>query len=95
MGWKSGWETLQAYQHYFDPQRHAEIQDQLHHRMDEVLKNELACPHSRRSAHSPCSSATKDAKATDPLSRESDRDSDSDLEYLFVLGGGRGAPDGE
>jgi integrase len=95
MGWKSGWETLQAYQHYFDPQRHAEIQDQLHHRMDEALKKELACPPSRRSAQSPYDSAAKDAKAAHALRRESDRDSDSDLEYLFVLGGGRDAPDGE
>ena len=35
MGWRSGWETLQAYQHYFDPQRHAEIQDQLYQRLDQ------------------------------------------------------------
>src|SRR5439155_62595 len=42
MGWKSGWETLQAYQHYFDPQRHSEIQDRLHQRLDAALKNDLA-----------------------------------------------------
>jgi hypothetical protein len=42
MGWKSGWETLEAYQHYFDPQRHAEIQDQLHHRYLKMSKAELA-----------------------------------------------------
>jgi len=29
MSWRSGWETLQAYQHYFDPQGHAEMQDRL------------------------------------------------------------------
>jgi len=41
MGWKSGWETLEAYQHYFDPQRHAEIQDQLHRRLDVSLRQSL------------------------------------------------------
>jgi integrase len=41
MGWKSGWETLEAYQHYFDPQRHAEIQDQLHQRLDLSLRQSL------------------------------------------------------
>jgi integrase len=40
MGWKSGWETLEAYQHYFNPQRHAEIQDQLHRRLDLSLETE-------------------------------------------------------
>ena len=49
MGWRSGWETLEAYQHYFDPQRHAEIQDELHGRMDGVLKQALS-DRSRRQA---------------------------------------------
>ena len=50
MGWKSGWETLQGYQHYFDPQRHAEMQDRLHQRLDAVLKNNEGC---RTEEHSP------------------------------------------
>lgn len=38
MGWRSGWETLEAYDHYFDPQRIAEAQDRLHAQMGEELK---------------------------------------------------------
>ncbi|MHB8629691.1 MAG: tyrosine-type recombinase/integrase [Aggregatilineales bacterium] len=33
MKWKSGWETLKAYDHYFDIDRHAELQDTLFARM--------------------------------------------------------------
>jgi integrase len=48
MGWRSGWETLDAYQHYFDPQRHAEIQNALHERMDAALEQVLKDPSHRQ-----------------------------------------------
>ena len=61
MGWKSGWETIQAYQHYFDPQRHAEIQDQLHQRLDAALKEDLdrGLVAGARAVPAPTPSATK------------------------------------
>jgi hypothetical protein len=94
MGWKSGWETLQAYQHYFDPQRHAEIQDQLHERMDQALKEELALPPSRHSAVTAPSAAVLQVELAGRSNDDGERD--SDLEYLLALGGGRGiVGDGE
>ena len=41
MKWRSE-ETIKAYDHYFDSLRHAEIQDILHARMDEDLKQYLS-----------------------------------------------------
>lgn len=91
MGWKSGWETLEAYQHYFDPQRHAEIQDQLHQRMDQTLKGALAQPPGR---HSPVPAAGGAVLQVENAGRSNhDGERDSDLEYLLALGGGRGIVD--
>lgn len=39
MGWRSGEHTLKAYEHYFDQQRHAQIQNLLHLKLDKYLKN--------------------------------------------------------
>lgn len=41
MKWKSGQETLEAYEHYFNAARHADIQDAIHSRMDEALQQNL------------------------------------------------------
>jgi len=41
---------LEAYDHYFDAVRHAEIQDRVHARLDEALRSALAAPRSARSA---------------------------------------------
>jgi integrase len=46
--WRRGWETIQAYDHYFDAERHAEIQDALHRRLDASLKAGLAGQTRRR-----------------------------------------------
>lgn len=86
MGWKSGWATLQAYQHYFDPQRHAEIQDELHRRMDLTLKDDLAQPFSRRVAIATPSGAIRQVENAAGANRDGEHD--SDLEYLLALGGG-------
>jgi integrase len=87
MGWKSGWETLEAYQHYFDPLRHAEIQDRLHQRLDETLKRELA--HRRPNGH-PVPGTFNRTEAEDDASND---ESDPDLDYLLVLGGKRASDD--
>jgi hypothetical protein len=38
MNWRSGKSTLDAYEHYFNQQRHGEIQDKLHRKLDDHLK---------------------------------------------------------
>lgn len=42
MKWRSGEAVLDAYQHYFDAARHAEVQDVLHRRLDAALGRETA-----------------------------------------------------
>ncbi|MBM7109650.1 tyrosine-type recombinase/integrase [Brevibacillus laterosporus] len=41
MKWKSGNAMIEVYQHYFDAQRHAEVQDQVYVRMEESLKQAM------------------------------------------------------
>jgi integrase len=88
MGWKSGWETLEAYQHYFDPQRHAEIQDQLHQRLDlslrQSLQDRMLTAPDRSPHQQPCQSIEQ---VDQPVSGS---EVDIDLAYLFALGGRRG-----
>jgi integrase len=88
MGWKSGWETLEAYQHYFDPQRHAEIQDQLHQRLNASLQQSLQDKMRAASDHTPHQQINQSIEETgQPVSGLA---MDVDLEYLFTLGGQRG-----
>jgi integrase len=79
MSWKSGWETLEAYQHYFDVQRHAEIQDELHKRMDRKLRDYQRVQRQVRSTHGISNEGWKPDTAPDRL--------DSELEFLYTLGG--------
>lgn len=85
MKWRSGWETLQAYQHYFDPQRHAEMQDQLYQRLNAALQDELE--YRAGQGLEPQASRTSASQAE--VARSSN-ECDSDLEYLLALGGKRG-----
>jgi integrase len=85
MGWRSGRETLDAYQHYFDPQRHADIQDELHARMDGSLKQALSDPSHRQPGQS--SSTNPSGQSENVKQSASELNPDSDLEYLFALGG--------
>ncbi|WP_419879511.1 hypothetical protein [Brevibacillus centrosporus] len=41
MKWKKGWEMIEVYQHYFDVQRHLEIQDKVHNLMEQSKKEAL------------------------------------------------------
>ena len=85
MGWRSGQETLDAYRHYFDPQRHAEIQNELHERMDGALKQALEDPSRRQKGQR--SSFNPPSQSENANQLPNDLDSDSDLEYLLTLGG--------
>jgi site-specific recombinase XerC len=88
MDWRSGWETLEAYQHYFNPQRHAEIQDQLHRRLDLSLQQSLRDKRRMAPGPIPQEQSIQSIEQMDSLVFESE--TDSDLEYLFALGGQRG-----
>jgi integrase len=92
MGWRSGWETLDAYQHYFDPQRHAEIQNALHERMDAALKRVLEDPSRRQVSRGNPLNAVSPSDRAHGITCDLDRD--SDLEYLLTLGGQRGNSSG-
>ncbi|HME00769.1 MAG TPA: site-specific integrase [Terriglobia bacterium] len=89
MGWRSGWETLDAYQHYFDPQRHAEIQNELHGRMDRSLKEALGKSNHRQSGQRSSSNPPSQSENANQVA--CGLDPDSDLEYLFTLGGQSGS----
>jgi len=41
MRWRRGWSTIEAYEHYFDASRHAEVQDQVHARLEAALRSAL------------------------------------------------------
>ena len=42
MKWKSGWEMVEVYQHYFKAIHYADTQDGIHARLDELLNQRLA-----------------------------------------------------
>ncbi|HEY3367685.1 MAG TPA: site-specific integrase [Symbiobacteriaceae bacterium] len=42
MKWKSGMAMIEVYQHYFDAQRHAEVQDRVHNLMEQSKKQAMA-----------------------------------------------------
>jgi integrase len=90
MSWRSGWETLQAYQHYFDPQRHAEMQDRLYQRLNAALQDELEHQAGRGLEPQLPRESTSQAEVT---GSSDESDCDSDLEYLLALGGKRGPDD--
>jgi len=50
MKWRRGEQTLEAYEHYFDAVRHAEVQDRVHARLDEALRTALVARHPGPSA---------------------------------------------
>jgi len=83
MKWKSE-ETLAAYQHYFDAQRHAESQKQFHARLHAEVQRYLAeRPHRRRQVE------TKSVLQKHSPSSESARrlDDEPDLAFLYRLAG--------
>jgi hypothetical protein len=41
MRWRSGWNTLEAYEHYFDAGRHAGVQEQVHAKLEAALRRTL------------------------------------------------------
>lgn len=77
MSWRSGKETLEAYQHYFDPLRHAEVQNHLHMCLDLSLKQSLQGKKQTKQTTSYSDKLNQSA---------SDPEMDVDLKYLLALG---------
>lgn len=77
MKWRSGEAVLEAYQHYFDAARHAEIQDVLHLRMDAALTQNVTEPMNNRSQKRASLSARTPIELPD----------DPDFDFLRSLGG--------
>jgi integrase len=67
MKWRRGAQTLEAYEHYFDAVRHAEIQDRVHARLDEALRTAtVANAHGPSVAPTEASSITPDPGSDEP-----------------------------
>jgi integrase len=67
MKWRRGGQTLEAYEHYFDAVRHAEIQDRVHARLDEALRTAMAAhPRGPSVAPAGASAVTPEAGLDEP-----------------------------
>jgi hypothetical protein len=81
MKWRQGWQTIECYEHYFDVTRHAEIQNAVHQKLDESLKQGLA---ERRRSPTRGRKAAPDF-AAQPLTHL--LESDPDFDFLCSMGG--------
>jgi integrase len=81
MKWRRGWQTIECYEHYFDVTRHAEIQNAVHQKLDESLKQGLA----ERRTSTPRGHKVDSASATQPLTHL--LESDPDFDFLCSMGG--------
>jgi integrase len=85
MQWRRGPETLDAYEHYFTPARHAEVADELHDRLDATLQRQLA--DLRRGARSRQRGGVTPG-APVPSAEVRDAADDPEFAYLRRVGGG-------
>ncbi len=83
MKWKSE-ETLSAYQHYFDEQRHAESQKQFHTRLHAEVQQYLAERHHRKRQEQTKSTLQNHSLSGEPTCR---LDDEPDLAFLYRLAG--------
>ncbi len=87
MKWKSGWETVEVYQHYFKAIQYADTQDGVHARLDEILNQRLAeHKQERRASHRTQEQLAKQVKPSKDLS-ETLAAEDPDFAFLRSLGG--------
>ena len=80
MKWRSS-ETLNAYEHYFDAARHAEIQNSIHAQMEKELKQNLKERQARRCQQHQVNSMEQEQTILPPPPE------DPDFDYLCRLGG--------
>jgi integrase len=84
--WKQGWQTMEAYEHYFDATRHAEIQDAVYQKMDEALRQHLGqwTQSKRGGQQEKTMSGTMIKPIADLIPN------DPDFDFLRSIGGGSG-----
>jgi integrase len=86
MKWKSGWEMVEVYQHYFKAIQYADTQDGVHARLDEVLNQQLAKREQEKQAKN--LSKEKQTKGMrPPEERPETLSEDPDFAFLRSLGG--------
>ncbi len=86
MKWKSGWETVEVYQHYFKAMQYADTQDGIHARLDEALTQQLAERHQGKRA--PRQTSEKQLRERESLEeRQEFTSEDPDFAFLRGLGG--------
>lgn len=84
--WKQGWQTIEAYEHYFDASRHAEIQNAVHQKMDETLKHQLKIRSTGKSPLGP----ERVTVGSSSASIASVIPNDPDFDFLRSIGGSNG-----
>jgi Phage integrase family len=82
--WKQGWQTMEAYEHYFDAARHADVQDVIHQKMDETLRQNLE----KTMQGKPQTLEKKTVTETSPMPLSHQIPDDPDFEFLCSMGGG-------
>jgi len=82
--WKQGWQTMEAYEHYFDATRHADIQDAIYQKMDETLRQSLE----KRTGNKPQTQERQTSTEADPMHQSHLIPDDPDFEFLRSIGGG-------
>ncbi len=80
MKWKSGWEMVEVYQHYFKAIQYADTQDGVHARLDEALNEQLAKREQKRTPH-------QRKRAKPAKERPEALADDPDFAFLRSLGG--------
>ena len=82
MKWKSGWEMVEVYQHYFKAIQYADTQDGVHARLDEVLNQRLTEREQAKRTQANQRKRAKPAKGRPEALAE-----DPDFAFLRSLGG--------
>ena len=82
--WKQGWQTMEAYEHYFDATRHADIQDALYQKMDETLRQSLV----KQAGNKPQTLERQTSTEAYPMHLPHLIPDDPDFEFLRSIGGG-------
>lgn len=82
--WKQGWQTMEAYEHYFDATRHADIQDAIYQKMDETLRQSLE----KRTGNKQQTLERQTSTEAYPMHLPHLILDDPDFEFLRSIGGG-------
>jgi integrase len=86
MKWKNGKATLACYEHYFDAARHREVQDVVHARLEESLRNGMAEGEREFASKAPASPPSPASSSVTSSLRNADAGEEVDLNYLRLIG---------